>query len=250
MLRWLGLPLVLLTTFAGVAEADTARQVMELQLQVQTLEARLKKMEAMLQNHAAFDLLKDVEAMKAEMSRMRGQSEVQTHQMESLGKRQTDLYTDLDKRLEDLNKQVKTAMAAPAVPVSQAPAPAASAGQTAAASSLAPVAATPAPAKPEAVPAAVAEDPLAESKTYEAALNQFKAANYAASIAGFKNFLKSYPGSSLASNAQYWIGYWCDLPFRFLPYWCHAGATAEASQRLPAKCKGFGRIAEHGEQPA
>jgi tol-pal system protein YbgF len=48
---------------------------------------------------------------------------------------------------------------------------------------------------------------LAESKSYEAALNQFKAANYAGSIAGFKNFLKTYPGSSLASNAQYWIGY-------------------------------------------
>ena len=215
MVRRFALPFVLLSVFAGAAAADTARQVTELQLQVQTLEARLKKLEAMLQNHAAFDLLKDVEAMKAEMSRMRGQSEVQTHQMESLGKRQTDLYTDLDKRLEDLNKQVKTAVTPAVAPAPPAPVPtlSAQAATQAAASTPSPpapapaAAATSAPAKPATASAPAAEDPLAESKTYEAALNQFKAANYAGSIAGFKNFLKSYPGSSLASNAQYWIGY-------------------------------------------
>lgn len=215
MIRWFGLPLVLIAAFAGAAEADPARQITELQLQVQTLEARLKKLESLLQNHAAFDLLKDVEAMRAEMSRLRGQSEMQTHQMDSLGKRQTDLYTDLDKRLEDLNKQVKTAAAPPATPVAApAPAPAATAQAAAAPSATASpspqassATSSPAPAQPAVSASLPAEDPLLESKTYEAALNQFKAANYAAAIAGFKNFLKTYPGSSLASNAQYWIGY-------------------------------------------
>ena len=41
----------------------------------------------------------------------------------------------------------------------------------------------------------------------ESALNQFRAANYPGAIAGFRGFAKAYPGSSLASNAQYWIGY-------------------------------------------
>jgi tol-pal system protein YbgF len=50
-------------------------------------------------------------------------------------------------------------------------------------------------------------DPLAESKQYEAALNQFRAANYVGAIAGFKAFGRLYPNSTLASNAQYWIGY-------------------------------------------
>jgi tol-pal system protein YbgF len=107
-----------------------------------------------------------------------------------------------------LNKQVKTAAAH--VPA-QAPVPAASI-QAASATPTPPVpapdaATSSASAKPATVSAPAAEDPLAESKSDEAALNQFKAANYAGSIAGFKNFLKSYPGSSLASNAQYWIGY-------------------------------------------
>ncbi len=50
-------------------------------------------------------------------------------------------------------------------------------------------------------------DPLVESRTYEAALNHFREANYAGAIAGFKGFLKAYPDSALAPNAQYWIGY-------------------------------------------
>jgi len=50
-------------------------------------------------------------------------------------------------------------------------------------------------------------DPLVESRTYEGALNHFREANYAGAIAGFKGFLKAYPESALAPNAQYWIGY-------------------------------------------
>jgi tol-pal system protein YbgF len=254
MIRWPGLPLIFLASWsyaaepdtvrspadrgsrpvyiAAPAESETARQVKELQSLVQTLETRLAKMEALLQNQAALNLLREVEAMRAEMSRMHGQSEMQTHQMESLGKRQTDLYTDLDKRLEDLNKQVRAAAAtqAAAAAVAAAPAPAAAAAAAPAPEIAAAPASSPVPAlvtstqlsfppasapgtgfaaaeKPSAAASAQADDPLADSKAYEAALNHFKAGNYAAAIAGFKNFLKAYPGSRLASNAQYWVGY-------------------------------------------
>ena len=183
---------------AQAAEADSARQLTELQLQVQTMDARIKKIETLLQNHAAFDLLKEVETMKAEMSRLRGQAETQEHRLESLGKRQTDLYTDLDKRLDDLGKQAK-ATASPPPPATPAQ-PAAPALPAAASTAAAPVTAT-------SQPPAQTADPLAESKMYEQALNHFKAQNYAAAIAGFRDFLKAYTGSSLAPNAQYWIGY-------------------------------------------
>jgi tol-pal system protein YbgF len=250
MIRWRALPLVFLAPcsyaaetditrqaadrgsrpvyIAAPAESETARQVKELQSLVQTLEARLDRVESQLKNQAALDLLREVEAMKAEMSRLHGQSEMQTYQMESLGKRQTDLYTDLDKRLEDLNKHVKAVAATQAVPApaaaaaASAPAPA---PEVAAAPASSPVPAlvtstqlsfppvstpgsgSPAADKPSAAASAQAEDPLADSKAYEAALNHFKAGNYMAAISGFKNFLKTYPGSRLASNAQYWAGY-------------------------------------------
>jgi tol-pal system protein YbgF len=49
-------------------------------------------------------------------------------------------------------------------------------------------------------------DPAKESQTYEAALNQFKAAKYKEAAAGFTAFVHKYPDSNLAPNAQYWLG--------------------------------------------
>jgi tol-pal system protein YbgF len=51
-----------------------------------------------------------------------------------------------------------------------------------------------------------AADPARESKDYEAALNQFKAAKYKEAAWAFSAFVKKYPDSSLAPNAQFWLG--------------------------------------------
>ena len=59
--------------------------------------------------------------------------------------------------------------------------------------------APPAPEKPK--------GPTAEEqKAYEAGLNLVKAANYKGAIEAFGGFLKTYPQSTLAPSAQYWIG--------------------------------------------
>jgi len=178
---------------AQPARADTA----ELARQVQALDARLGKLEgAMLQNQQLLGLLTEVEALKAEIARLRGQAEVQVHQLDTLGKRQNDLYVDLDQRITDLAKAARPAPVAAAVqPAAPPSAPAA------------PVAAAPAPAPTAAAAATPQPDPQLESRSYEAALGHFREANYAGAIAGFKGFLKAYPDSALASNAQYWIGY-------------------------------------------
>lgn len=132
------------------------------------------KAEALPQNSALYDLLREIETLKAEIARLRGQAEMQAHQIESLGKRQSDLYVDLDKRVEEMGKQIRSA----------------------------PAASSPAVANPTA-----AANPQSESQAYEAALDQFKAGEYAKAIAGFGDFLKAHPGSTLAPNAQYWTGY-------------------------------------------
>jgi len=170
--------------------AELTRQIQALQQQANAVDARLGKLEvAIQQNPQLLGLLKEVELLKAEVAKLRGQAEVQTHQLDTLGKRQNDLYADLDQRIADLAK------AAP-------PALAPDAAQPAAPGSLA----TPAPAVP-AVGASPQPDPLVESRSYETALKQFREANYAGAIAGFNAFLKAYPASALAPNAQYWIGY-------------------------------------------
>lgn len=182
------------------------------QSQIQALDARISRIENILQNQAALDLLKAVEDLKAEVSRLRGQDEVQSHQLDTLTKRQSDLYVDLDKRIEIVDKQVKDLASAPppavvavaAPPVADAkPETSTDQTQTQAQTKQDQAKVPPAQTKP-AIPAT---DPLAESKAYESALNLFKTGNYSAAVTEFKSFLKSYPDSTLAPNAQYWTGY-------------------------------------------
>lgn len=177
----------------AVSNAELSRQVQALQQLTAALDARIGKLEgAVQQNPQLLGLLNEVEALKAEIAKLRGQAEVQVHQLDALGKRQSDLYADLDQRVADLSK---AAQATPA---------AAEAAQPAAEETPAPAAG----AEPAAVAGDLAgADPLAESRSYEAALNQFRERNYAGAIAGFEGFLRAYPASALAANAQYWIGY-------------------------------------------
>jgi tol-pal system protein YbgF len=188
-------------------ETETLRKIGDLQNQLQSFESRLARIESFLQNQVTLDLLKEIELMKAEVSRLHGQAEMQTHQMESLGKRQTDLYTDLDKRLEDLKKQAKNNSLLPPSTQVAAPPLALVASTRVSSTQSAPASVKPEPAPKVPDPPRQAEDPMAGPRAYEAALNQFKAGNYTAAITEFKSFLHSYPDNSLASNAQYWIGY-------------------------------------------
>ena len=59
---------------------------------------------------------------------------------------------------------------------------------------------------PQKTKAAEAEDVQTESGLYEKALGQFQEKRYQEAIAGFRKFLKLYPQSDLADNAQFWIG--------------------------------------------
>ena len=44
------------------------------------------------------------------------------------------------------------------------------------------------------------------SAVYSQAKNDYDAGNYNLAIAGFKNYIKQFPGASKIDNAQYWIG--------------------------------------------
>lgn len=170
------LPALIIPVAAWAAEGVPLQQApSQVLAQQQVQPATLQPAIVQPQANAAYSLLRDIEALKAEVARLRGQNEMLEHKIESLSKRQSDLYLDLDKRIEDLRKQARDAAQAGAAPVA--------AGTVA------------------------KEDPLAESKAYEDALEQFKAGNYDKAIAGFGDFLKAYPNSTLAPNAQYWTGY-------------------------------------------
>jgi tol-pal system protein YbgF len=180
------------------------------------LEDRIAALEAQMKSQGLVDLFNQVEQLKVDVARLRGQIEVLNHELEQAGKRQRDLYVDLDSRLRKLEggpgANVPPAPAATGGASTPTP-PAASTGPAAAASP--PVAGTLPPAtgtSPSVAgtmggrSSAVASDIAGEQRAYDAALDQFKSGNYAAAITGFSAFVKTWPRSPLASSAQYWIG--------------------------------------------
>ena len=198
--------LVALPARAALFDDEEARRRIEqtnlrlAQVQKQ-IEDRLGAIEQQLKNQGLVELFTQVEQLKSEVARLRGQIEVLNHESEQTQKRQRDLYIDLDSRLRKLEGG-PGANVPPAA--SGAPAPVA-----AAAIPPAPVAGAlaPPPSAAASVPAPGGADAAAiEQRAYDVALDQFKAGNYPAAIASFNAFVKNYGKSPLAPSAYYWIG--------------------------------------------
>ena len=154
--------------------ADTNVRLTQVQTQ---LETRLAQLEQQLRAQGLVEMLGTVEGIKSDISRLRGQLEVLQFELAEAQKRQRDLYVDLDSRM----RKLETAAAAPP------PAP-------------------PAPAAGAVPEPAVAADSAAEQREYDAALEQFKRADYNGAIASFGTFVRTRAKSPLAPSAQYWIG--------------------------------------------
>ena len=151
---------------AGVFDYDEARR--------QIIDLRVKS-EARFDQQAKgqLDLANQIQRQADEISRLRGQIETLNYELETAKKRQQDFYLDLDTRLRKF--------------------------ETAESTNAAVNPENGANSKP-------ASDPAKEGQEYEAALNQFKAGKYKEAAAGFGAFVQKYPASSLAPNAQYWLG--------------------------------------------
>jgi tol-pal system protein YbgF len=140
----------------------------------QALEKRLADMESG-QKSQMMDWMGQIDRLNLEVSRLRGQLEVNTHEVEQSQQRQQQFYTDLDTRMRKLESG------------------------TAGAVSVGPTA--------NATPSAAVVDSVAELKNYEAAHELFKAGKYKESADSFEKFVQAYPNSKYAPSAQYWIGY-------------------------------------------
>ncbi len=127
------------------------------------------------------ELLQQLESLQTEVRQLRNQVEVQGHEQEQLRSRLQDLTQDLDRRVRALER----VGGEPAT----APASAGAAAQTSA----------PAPASEFKVPDAK------EQAAYDAAFQLMKQGDYTGAGNAFHAFIKKYPSSALAPNAQYWI---------------------------------------------
>lgn len=172
----LGLALLVLAsgTHAALFDDEEARARTEaLRRQVvagqQVIDERLARIESELRDRRGLvDLATQMDGLKADIAKLRGQIEVLLYQADTADKRQKDLYLDIDTRLRKLEQVREVAAAeAPGADV---------------------------PATPE------------ETKAYEAALNQFKAGKYPQAVVSLQAMLIANPKGKLSPNAQYWIG--------------------------------------------
>jgi tol-pal system protein YbgF len=171
---------------AALFDDDEARKRIDaLRVRVEQLEQqmsqRLERLES--KDAAVIDMFRDVEQIKADIARLRGQYEVIAYELEQAQKRQRDLYLDLDGRLRKIEG---------------GPGPAAAAGADAAPVTAAGAAAGAAAAR--------SGDAASEQRAYDSALEQFKSGSYPSAIASFQTFVKTYPKSPLAASALYWVG--------------------------------------------
>lgn len=224
---WLLLLLGCNAAYAGLFDDEQARKqiasqqtlIGELRSQGQALEARIAKLEETLKNQALVDLYTQVETLKLDLNKLRGQIEVLTNENELAQKRQKDFYIDLDSRLRRIEQPgLPAAPIAPKAPAaatppvvstpaaSAAPAPAVPSAPSASPGSITIPAAVPGTKAVTAVPPTNPAPAEAEARAYETAYNLFKIGNYPGAIAGFQNFRKNHPASSLAPSATYWIG--------------------------------------------
>jgi tol-pal system protein YbgF len=190
------------------------------------LETRLQQLERRLDSRSLIGLMKQVSALQREVQQLRGDIEVQTHSMESLQKRQRDLYLDIDRRLHRLEAggvQGQTDMPGTAAMVPTQPggltrppaapfAPSTSFTATTAGSAA----------------ASAALNPAEQRKDYDRALEQLKEGRYTEASTAFQAFLKKYPGSSYADNAQYWLGEVYYVTREFQPALSEFGKVVEA----------------------
>lgn len=140
----------------------------ELKKNLQSLDARVAEIEAIIKGQGLLDLQQKIEQLNLELSRVKGELEVAAHNIANTQQRQRDLYADTDTRLRQLES-----------PAGQSPA--GEEGGT--------------------------QDSSVEATDFEAAMTLAKASKHREAFVAFNKFLQTYPGSSRTPEAQYALGY-------------------------------------------
>ena len=162
-----------------------------MQIKLNDLDTRLARIERVMSNQSLLDLSNQGESFRSDLRAMHNDIDQLSNTLEASRKQQRDLYADLDQRLKTLEGRA-SAGASPA-------APAPSGGESMAGANTA-----------AAAGGAAARDPAAQGSddksAYQAAFGLLKQGQYDRAIPAFQKFLSVYGDSSLADNAQYWLG--------------------------------------------
>jgi tol-pal system protein YbgF len=138
------------------------------------LERRLAAIERVVQNQSLVNMTQQVSSLERRSDEQRGRIEELEHHASTTAERQRDLYIDIDARIQELETVVR------------ARTPSVLEGGT---------------LSPGQLPVPGGSD----RDNYQAAFELLKDQRYEPAAMAFEQFLKSYPNSDLADNAQYWL---------------------------------------------
>ncbi len=210
------------------------------------LQSRISKLERAVDNRGLLNILNELKSLQKEVRELRGEAEQQAYTIEQMKKRQQNLYNDLDQRLQarsqpgsgqELSDQItdpleskpvpveveiverKNTSAPPAVEVSVREKPKMRSGENSAIQPVETYVANSANrTRPDQTSSQnivttdypqqtveITNESNAEER-YSEAFSLLKKGQHKQARDQFRSFLKQYPDSQYADNAQYWLG--------------------------------------------
>ncbi|MGL5742769.1 MAG: tol-pal system protein YbgF [Legionella sp.] len=147
-------------------------------------------------------LIDKIQSLQQEVQELRGQLEVQAHDLKLLQQQQVAFYKDLDARLSGTSSATKTAPGKSPMELSiDSKQPTLKTKTPATAAKKTDVTTTPAPTI-----TASRANPADEQISYLAAYELIKNKRYDDAIGAMNVFVQKYPKGGYTANAQYWLG--------------------------------------------
>ncbi|MBW4050961.1 MAG: tol-pal system protein YbgF [Proteobacteria bacterium] len=172
------IPLALIVTVLVAGCATTPPDQDPVQIRLNNLDARISRVERVMSNQSLVQMAQEVATLQGEVRDLRGRIDDLQNANRQLSRQQHDLYADLNKRVTALEQGGQAGGGQ---------------GDTESGTGSGASAAEPGVTS-------------TQEAVYAQAFNALKAGSYSVAITGFQGFLKQYPTSPLAPNAQYWLG--------------------------------------------
>jgi tol-pal system protein YbgF len=153
-------------------DTDARKKLQEMQLKETELEARIINLEAVIKSGSLNDMLNQIELIKQDVSKIRGDIETLRHLNSTVEQRQKDLYQDLDGRLRKMEEKSVVSNATPFGKVGEA--------------TLAPEI-----------------KPPSDEEIFDQANQLLDGMKYKEAFQAFTDFIKQFPNSALLPDAKY-----------------------------------------------
>lgn len=159
-------------------DTDARKKLQEMQLKETELEGRIINLEAVIKSGSLNDMLNQIELIKQDVSKLRGDMETLRHLNATVEQRQKDLYQDLDVRLRKMEEKSVASNPAPSDKVAEAVLP-----------------------TEEAKPSDI--KPPADLVALNQANELLDGMKYKEAFQAFTDFIKQFPNSSFLPDAKY-----------------------------------------------